>query len=135
MEVVALGRQKGKTRRAIEQAHKTKAYIVCANKRECQRIFEEAQKLKLSIPLPITYAEWFEIGYTGGNIKGFIIDNVELLVQYLTNVPIEMITVNVEQSDKIAELEDEIAGLRAAAVQMVKQQQAQTMPARPAMRR
>jgi hypothetical protein len=37
----------------------------------------------LDIPLPITYVEFIEKRYSGRNISGFLIDNLEMFLQYL----------------------------------------------------
>ena len=46
----------------------------------------------LDIPLPITYADFVEKRYHGRNISGFLIDNLEMFLQYLSNVPVNAIT-------------------------------------------
>ena len=86
--------EKEKTTKLIKESAGTGDYIVCFNSKEAIRIKTKAQKMRLDIPLPITYDEFLHRRYCGKNIKGFLIDNVDLLLQSLTQVPINSITIN-----------------------------------------
>ena len=82
----------GKTTKLIKKSAKSGDYIVCNKLDEANRIQYEAKQMGLDIPLPITYAEFIEKRYHGRNISGFLIDNLELFLQYLSNVPVNAVT-------------------------------------------
>lgn len=84
----------GKTTQLIIKSAKSGNYIVCHTKDEAKRIKDQANRLGLNIPLPITYSEFLEKQYDGTYVNGFLIDNLELFLPYLTNVPINAITLN-----------------------------------------
>jgi hypothetical protein len=92
MEKIILGRGKGKTERLINISHETKAYIVCKSLEECARVHRTASEMNKSIPFPISYDEFFRKKYYAKGIQGFLIDNVEMLLEQLTDVPIIAIT-------------------------------------------
>lgn len=92
MQIIVSGRQSGKTTKLIEIASKTDAYIVCHSQHECNRIYELALELNLNINFPITYREFIEHRYYGRGIKGFLIDNADQLIQSMTEVNIEALT-------------------------------------------
>ena len=71
-------------------------YIVCQNRKECSRIFHIAQELGLNMPFPVSFDEFLEKRYCGRHIKGFIIDNADMLLQYLAQAPIKCITLTKE---------------------------------------
>jgi hypothetical protein len=48
-------------------------------------------QMGLNIPLPITYDEFIQKRY-GRNISGFLIDNLDLFLKHLSNVPINAVT-------------------------------------------
>ncbi len=92
MKTYIIPRGKGKTTELIKKSAETGDYIVCHGLDEANRIQYEAQQMGLDIPLPITYAEFVEKRYQGRNISGFLIDNLEMFLQYLSNVPVNAIT-------------------------------------------
>jgi predicted transport protein len=94
MEKIIMKRGYGKTFQLIKKSALTGDYIVCQNQSEASRIQSEALKLKLNIPFPITYDEFNKGQYAGHNISGFLIDNIEIFLQQLTNVPINAVSLN-----------------------------------------
>jgi hypothetical protein len=94
MEKIIIPRGMGKTYQLIKRASKSGDYIVCHNQHEASRIQSIALSLGFKINFPITYHEFIEKQYEGKNISGFLIDNVELLLESLTNVPIHTITMS-----------------------------------------
>lgn len=92
MRIIVTGRQSGKTTKLIKIAAEKNLYIVCSTKGECGRINGMARELELHIPFPITFEEFMEHKYYGRGIGGFLIDNVEHLLQRMTEVPIYGIT-------------------------------------------
>jgi len=85
-------REYGKTTQLMKKSSKSGDYIVCHSLDEANRIQLEAKKLGLNIPLPITYADFVEKRYFGKNISGFLIDNLEMFLQHLSNVPVNAVT-------------------------------------------
>lgn len=77
----------------IYESAKTGAYIVCPAKKDVERILSAAAKLKLNIPCPLTFYEFLEEKYHGKGIPGFLIDDVDLLLQRLSDVPIDAISI------------------------------------------
>lgn len=94
MQTLIIPRGKGKTTELIKRSAITKEYIVVINLIEVKRIEEIARDLDLKIPQPITFSEFRDRKYYGAGIKGFLIDNADLFLQSLTNVPINSITVS-----------------------------------------
>lgn len=96
MNIKMRGRQKGKTTELINECHEKKGYIVCHSLDECRRVFHEALKMGKKIPMPISYDEFLNKRYYSRGIERFYIDNADMLLQYITPVPIETITINME---------------------------------------
>ena len=46
----------------------------------------------LKIPLPITYIEFVNKEYHSKGISGFLIDNLERLFEYMSDVPVHAVT-------------------------------------------
>lgn len=83
----------GKTRAILQQCAREGGYIVCLNKDECHRVQTEAIKDGFDIPLPITFSDFLCRKYYGPGIGKFHIDNADLLLQSLTSVKIDSISV------------------------------------------
>lgn len=83
----------GKTHQLIRKSAETGNYIVCANISEAHYIQMQSISFNYVIPLPITYDEFINKKYHSKNINGFLIDNVDNLLEYMSNVPINTITI------------------------------------------
>ncbi len=96
MKIISKGRGEGKTHDLIELANKEDGYnlIVCHSKKEVLRVWEIILEKKYKLPMPITFSEFLNRAYCGMNINNFFIDNVDLLLQSITNVKIGGITIN-----------------------------------------
>ena len=92
MEKIILERGEGKTTELIKKSAEAGHYIVCFSIDEASRISAEARSMDLEIPLPITYREFIEGRYSSRNIKGFLIDNADLLIEFISQVPVTAIT-------------------------------------------
>lgn len=92
MKIIIRPRGMGKTTELIRQSNKEWKYIVCHSHQEAVRIQEQARRINIEIPLPITYQEFLEKQYYGKGIKGFLVDNVGMLLQSLSPVKIDTIT-------------------------------------------
>lgn len=96
MKVIFDKRRTGKTSKLIELAAKSHGYIVCLNHDMAYHISSQAQEMKLDIHFPITLREFLNQRYQGGNIKSFLFDEAGMMLQSLTTVPIEAITISDE---------------------------------------
>lgn len=93
MKKIIMKRGHGKTYQLIKLSSELQNYIVCRNKNEAHMIMSMAKELNFNIPQPITYQEFINKQYYGQGIKGFLIDNAEYLLQSMTSVPINAISI------------------------------------------
>jgi len=99
MKIISLPRHSGKTARLIQEAHRNGGYIIVHNKTEAERVAKLAVEMDLSIRFPITYDAFVSQRYHSPGIKCFLIDNAEMLLQSMTNTPIEAITFTCQMDD------------------------------------
>lgn len=93
MRKIILPRGGGKTDRLIRASASTGCYIVCQSQDEAHVIQSRAMELELSIPLPISFDEFIRQEYYGFRMKGFLIDNLDLLIQKIAGrVPVIAVT-------------------------------------------
>lgn len=93
MDFMIRGRQEGKTTEAIRRAAEDFAYIVCADRQRVRQVQRRAEELGLDIPFPLTFAEFTGHHFYGKGIGGFVIDDVQELIQYLAGeVPVRLVT-------------------------------------------
>jgi len=102
MKVITRVRRGGKTTELIKECAKEKgnACIVCLSRKEAERIFYQAEKMKLKIPFPITFDELMQKRYIDKRNQRFYIDNADLLLQSLISSLISMITLTIEDEQK-----------------------------------
>ena len=83
---IALPRRGGKTTWAIRQAALYNAYLVVPNQNAAYAAVEQAKSMGLDIRFPMTFAEFLDGRKSSGMAHGigFVIDNVDLLVQMMT---------------------------------------------------
>jgi len=96
MRVIALRRREGKTTKLIEAADNYNGYLVVCHRAEVRRVMLEAQKLGKKINQPITFDDFVNKRYHLLGVKKFHIDNLDLLVRYISQVPIETISINTD---------------------------------------
>ena len=94
MKTITGGRATGKTTEMIRLCADNGGYIVCRSKVHADRILQMAQDMKVNIPRPLTFGEFLDHQYYGLGIGKFHIDDVDALLQSLTHVPIESISIN-----------------------------------------
>jgi len=99
MIVIVAKRQTGKTSTLIRLAHEQGGYIVCRSKSMAGDIANMARKMECNIAFPITYEEFIDKRYYGKMISKFYIDDADALLQSMTVVPIEAVTLTQEASD------------------------------------
>lgn len=107
MKIIYKEKNGGKTMELIKLSHETKHYIVCHKLEEANCIFNEAKEMGYDIPLPITYHEFIK-GKYGEFVSGFLIDNVDCLLEYISKVPITAITLTKESGVNLKELEKKL---------------------------
>ncbi|MFW5847491.1 MAG: hypothetical protein ACOCVF_01040 [bacterium] len=98
MKKIIMEKGCGKTHQLILKSASTGHYIVCFDSNEASRIQSKAMDMGVQIPFPLTFSEFLNKEYYARNIKGFLIDNVEMLIQELTSVPIRAITLTTNET-------------------------------------
>lgn len=97
MIIISKAREMGKTTWMIEEAKKLKGYnlIVCIDRKEANRLWKEILSKGYKLPLPITFDDFIKQNYYGHNINAFLIDNADMLIQYMSRgVKIHAITID-----------------------------------------
>lgn len=92
MEIIIKPIGGGKTIELIKRSAATGFYIICHSMENANQTFHLASELGLTIPYPISFTEFKNKSYSGHNIKGFLIDNADYLIQSMTNVEVKAIT-------------------------------------------
>jgi hypothetical protein len=96
-KVIIGKRGSGKTDAIIRLAAKEFLYIVCSSG-EVRRIVDRAKSMDLDIPFPLSYSEFMSGQFCGRGIKGFVVDNVDLLVIGMARgVPVRAISVTIDE--------------------------------------
>ena len=94
MKVICRPRQAGKTTEIIKRAADEFLYIVCINRHEVVRIAAQAKEMGLDIPFPVTIDEVLNGRMQGSRIKGFAVDNADLIIERLISGPVRVVSVN-----------------------------------------
>lgn len=102
MKVILRHRNTGRTQELILMCWEAEkrgeiSYIVCAGQQEAQRIFQVAQSLETDIAFPITFEEFIHGRYSGSNVQNFFIDNADHLLQRITPVTIQAVTMELSE--------------------------------------
>jgi len=81
----------------IEIAVEEGLYIVCKDRETERKIYERAIEMGISkLPNCLTFEEFVRGEFLGVLVKGFVIDDVDLLVEYLARgVPVKVIFINI----------------------------------------
>jgi len=85
MNILAMPRRSGKTQTLIALCAAQNGYIICRSKRDAVRIMNQAEHMNVVINMPITYSEFLNKEYYGKGIRVFMIDDVDELLQYLSD--------------------------------------------------
>jgi len=102
----------GKTDRLIKASASTWCYMVVHTIEDAVRVSRRALELGLDIPHPVTYWEFKQGNYYAKGIKGFLIDNADMLLQYLSTVPVVGISINNDSLCEIQLTEDQQKALQ-----------------------
>ena len=99
LRVICKPKGSGKTEELIKRCAELGGCIVCCGKSECRRIKVVIQELYLEgkidhiISYPITYDEFLRFDYHHVATESFHIDNADMLLQYMSKVPILTVTI------------------------------------------
>lgn len=85
-------RASGKTTKLIREACATGFTIVCNNMQRCQSVIEQAHSLQITIRTPIPFRDFLERRHYGLGCAGFLFDDIDLILQGLSPLPIGAIT-------------------------------------------
>lgn len=102
MEVIQRKRGNGKTTELIRISYQTMNTIVCVNETEVRSVLNIAKNMGLKIPPPITFSKFLSNGKRGGRYNGFLIDNVDILLENISEyIPVKVITLrnNIIEND------------------------------------
>ena len=99
MQVIYKVRGEGKTEELLQLAAREGLTLVLVNRCECMRLRLRAVELNLIISNPITHWDFIEGRGMRRRFTGFLIDNVEILLQNLTLTPVVGISINKEKQD------------------------------------
>lgn len=97
MKVILRPKRTGRTEELIRLCAEAEArgevsYIICSNHQEAYRIAKVAEELDLVIGFPVTMVEFFTREYHAPNIRNFFIDNLDHILQSMTSVTIQAVT-------------------------------------------
>lgn len=87
-ELIIRPRQGGKTLEMIRRCYEEGGYIVCINHAEAYRIHQLAQEMGTPVPFPLLPDEWVRGRYYTPNVRQFWFDNLDLIIQSLSRVPV-----------------------------------------------
>lgn len=98
MKLECLGRQGGKTTRAIKEAAETKSYILTLTRADAHRIARQAEEMGLHIRFPVTVDELKHSKMSTGFVNDLVIDDLDRILGALfPHHKIHMATITVEQ--------------------------------------
>lgn len=89
MEIIYDGRGMGKTIKLLEMANNYNGYIVSNNPLDLAKM---AKSKNYTINFPLSYDEFVTKKYYAKGVKRIYIDNVDLLLEYMSSVQISAIT-------------------------------------------
>lgn len=84
MKIVRMNRRTGKSTELIKLSNEKWYYIICTTRQRAEYLVNQAEKIGLDIPFPITVAE---LPLKSSYIRGVIIDDVDDVLQMLIGKP------------------------------------------------
>lgn len=99
MKVIYRPRSAGKTTELIKAAADYNGYIVCADRERIKNIMKIANDINVGINFPLTFDEFINKQYCAAGIKKVLIDDVDQLLQMITNVPIKVVTISQDERE------------------------------------
>ena len=100
MKVVIGGKGSGKTTVLIELSTRTGYYIVC-RRAMIDTIMNMAREIDVQIPVPLSYSEFVDRQYYPLGVKGLLIDDADALLEYISTVPVQAISVTSDVSQHL----------------------------------
>lgn len=92
MQIISGKRGSGKTAKLIEISSDKWFYIVCLSTDESHRILRKADEMGKRIPHPLTFQNFLNRNYSGFGIKGFLFDNIDIMIQGISDPGIYAMT-------------------------------------------
>ena len=89
MKIIRANRGEGKTTELVKRSNKEWKYIICKDRQRVEVIEDVARRLNLNIPFPITV---HELPLQSHYIKSVLIDDIEDVLEYLIQRPIDFVT-------------------------------------------
>lgn len=83
MKIIYKSKSQGKTMDLIKLAAADNLYMVVKSKIEAERVADLAKSMNLDINFPITFEDFIMGSFKTKGIKGFAIDNGEMLITLL----------------------------------------------------
>lgn len=112
MRVITLPNGAGKTTELIKISQETGAYIVCHSMDEASRIRSAAIDMGVNVPFPLTYDEFIQHRYHIQGVRAVLVDNIDMLVRYISRVPVGAITITTDAiEDLLGHASDEVKEL------------------------
>jgi len=93
MIVIKRKRNAGKTLELVKVANNADAYLVTCNMRQESYIRRKCLEHNLKVPKMMTFDEFIWRNYDGKGVKCVVIDDIDILLQCLSIVPVKAITV------------------------------------------
>lgn len=84
MKILRMDRRKGKSTELIKLSNENWYYILCLDRRRALYLVEQARRMGLDIPFPITVDE---LPLNSPYIRGLLIDDVDHVLQKLIGIP------------------------------------------------
>lgn len=105
MKKIFRPRQRGKTTELIKLSEETGHYILVADRRRADCVFQMAEKMGCHILNPVTVYDYFRThGFRGSYIKDILIDDADAVLQMVFDcVNVEAITMTFEEEQEAAE--------------------------------
>lgn len=97
MRIIVGAAASGKTTDLIRISAETGYYIVTYSHEAAYKTAQMARGMGLDIPFPLSFGEFLRKEYFAKGVKGFLIDNVDMLLESLTSVPIGAITLTAQE--------------------------------------
>ena len=105
MKKIFRPRQQGKTTELIKLSEATGHYILVADRKRADCVFQMAEKMGCHILNPVTVYDYFRThGFRGSYIKDILIDDADAVLQRVFDcVNVEAITMTFEEEQEAAE--------------------------------
>ena len=97
MKKILLPRQGGKTSQLIEMADNYNGYIICPSVERIRNVLEQADRMGKKINPPITFRGFMRGQYCKGLRAKIFIDDLDDVLSCIFEIPIEAITMTIDE--------------------------------------